>query len=79
MNELIKQLMEQANLSEEVAQSVVPVVMSFFKDKLPAPIADQLEGLVEGNVDAGELLGSLGGGNAGGIMEMIMGLLGGKK
>jgi len=77
MDELIKQLMEKTDLDEQAAQAVVPVVMEFFKDKLPNPIADQLDDLLEGKLDPGELLSSLA--SNGGILDVILGMLGIKR
>ena len=80
MNDLVKKLVEQLGLEEAVAQQAVGIVLGMVKDKLPAPIAGQLENLLDGG-DPDAFMSQLGGGgnNAGGIMSMLSGLLGGKK
>lgn len=81
MNDVIKQLVDQLGLDEAVAQQAVEIVLGVLKDKLPAPIADQLENMLDGG-DPDELMAQLGGGDsaggAGGIMGMLSGLLGKK-
>ena len=63
MDELIKQITQKTGLSEEMAKTVVGIVLDFVKDKLPAPIAGQIDGLLKGGSAAGGLgaLGGLGG------------------
>lgn len=79
MNDLVKMLVDQLGLDDAVAQQAVQIVIGFVKEKLPAPIADQLEGILDGG-DPAEMMSQLGGGDsAGGIMGMLSGLLGGKK
>jgi hypothetical protein len=62
---------------------VVETVLGALKDKLPAPIAEQLEGVLNGeNFDVSQLGDLLGGGDKGvlgGIGDMLGGLLGGDK
>jgi len=79
MNDLVKQLVDQLGLDEAIAKQAVGIIMGVLKDKLPAPIADQLENMVEGG-DTGDLMAQLGGGEEGsaGIMGMLGGLLGKK-
>ena len=78
MNDLIKQLVDQLGLDEAIAKQAVEIVLSVVKDKLPAPIDEQLENLLEGgNVD--ELMAQLSSNeNAGGIMGLLGGLMGKK-
>ncbi len=64
MQELLKQLMEKANLSSDQANSAVSVVQNFLGDKLPEPIRGTVMGLLSGE-------------NASGIMDQAQGLLGG--
>ncbi len=66
MEELIKQVSAKAGISEDQARSAVNTVVDFLKDRLPAPIAGQLE-----NVMSGE------GGGIGGAFGDIAGKVGG--
>ena len=63
MDELIKLVTQKAGISEAQAQQAVETVMGFLKDKLPAPIASQVEGLLGGGEmpDVGDLGKKLGG------------------
>jgi uncharacterized protein (DUF2267 family) len=63
MDELIKLVTQKAGISEAQAQQAVETVMGFLKDKLPAPIASQVEGLLSGGEmpDLGDLGKKLGG------------------
>lgn len=69
MNELIGMIVDQFGLDEAIARQIVEVVVKYLKDKLPAPIAGQLDNFLQG----GEITQQ-----AGGIMGMISGLFGGK-
>ncbi len=64
MDELVKMVSEKTGLSEEMSKQAVEVVTGYLKDKLPEPIAGQID-LVLGGAEAGaagELLsGGLGG------------------
>jgi uncharacterized protein (DUF2267 family) len=48
MEELIKQVTAKTGISEEQARGAVTTVLGFLKDKLPAPIAGQLDNVVAG-------------------------------
>ena len=63
MDELIKLVTQKAGISEAQAQQAVETVMGFLKDKLPAPIASQVEGMLSGGEmpDLGDLASQLGG------------------
>lgn len=68
MDELVKLLGQKFGLKEDTAKQVVTTVAEFFKTKLPAPLAGQIDGLLAGGkADLGNLAKGLGG------------LLGGKK
>lgn len=69
MDELIKQVTAKAGISEEQARTAVSTVMGFLKDKLPAPIAGQIENAMGG--EGGGI-----GGVAGGLASKVGGLLG---
>jgi uncharacterized protein (DUF2267 family) len=69
MDELIKQVAERAGIGEDKARMAVETVVGFLKQRLPAPIAGQVDnalgasaGMVGGVADkAGDVLGSFGG------------------
>lgn len=53
MNELIKLVVDRTGVSEETATQAVAVVLGYFKDKLPSPVAAQLESYL-GSETSGE-------------------------
>jgi len=60
MDELIKLVTSKAGISEAQAKKAVETVLSFLKDKLPGPLAGQIDGLLKGNLsDATKGLGGL--------------------
>jgi nucleoid DNA-binding protein len=63
VDELIKLVTQKAGISEAQAQQAVETVMGFLKDKLPEPIASQVEGMLSGGEmpDLGDLGKTLGG------------------
>lgn len=68
MDELVQLVSEKTGLSEELSRQAVEVVVGYLKKKLPPPIAERLDDLLEGAdlTDLGDLaqgLGSLFGGN----------------
>ena len=68
MDELIKNVAKQAGISPEQAKAAVDSVLGFLKDKLPAPVVDQIKAALSGqqvNTDA--------------ISNALGGILGGKK
>ncbi len=48
MEKLINLIVEKTGISEEKAHEVVETVISFFKEKLPNPIAGQIDSLLRG-------------------------------
>lgn len=59
MDELVKMVSEQTGLPEAQARKAAEAVMKFLKEKLPAPLASQLDNLVESDQTAdvaGDLL-----------------------
>jgi len=48
MDELIKRITEQTGISEDQARSAVNTVAAFLKQKLPAPIAGQIDNVLGG-------------------------------
>jgi hypothetical protein len=67
MQELIKLVSKKTGLSEELSKVAVDVVLDYLKKKLPAPVAVQVEAVLNGE------------GNLGAAANVIGGLLGGKK
>ena len=58
MEELIKQVVSKTGISEDQARTAVTTVLGFVKDKLPAPIASQIDNALTG--EGGGVGGSLG-------------------
>lgn len=56
MDELVKQVSERTGISHDQAHQAVQMVVSFMKDKLPPPVAAQIDGLL-GNPMAGGAVG----------------------
>ena len=65
MNEIIQRLIEKTGLPEDKARMAVDTVLNFLKEKLPAPVAGQIDSLMAGGAGmsgkAGELASSIGG------------------
>lgn len=61
MDELVKLVSEKTGLSEDISQKAVDVVLNYIKGKLPAPIAGQIDGLLSGGGDLGDIAGTVGG------------------
>ena len=62
MNELIKTVSAKTGLPPEVAKQAADAVLAFLKEKLPAPIAGQIDSVLSGGgPDLGAAAGALGG------------------
>lgn len=48
MEELVKLVAEKTGMPELAAKTAVETVLAFLKDRLPSPIADRLDDVVEG-------------------------------
>lgn len=59
MDDLVKMISEKAGISEEQAQKAAEAAVEFLKERAPAPIAGQIDNLLEGG--AGGLGGIVGG------------------
>jgi uncharacterized protein (DUF2267 family) len=46
MNELVKLVAQKTGLAEDKARTAVMTVLDFLKDRLPGPLASQLDGLL---------------------------------
>ena len=61
MDELVKMVADRVGISEAQAKQAVEMTLAFLKDKLPEPIAGQLDAALEGDVSGlGDLAGGLG-------------------
>jgi nucleoid DNA-binding protein len=49
MEELVNLIVKKTGISKEQAQTAVKTVLDFLKQKLPAPIASQVDGALEGD------------------------------
>jgi hypothetical protein len=57
MEELIKLVVEKTGISEEQARGAVATVITFLKEKLPAPIAGQIDAVLAGSAVSDALKG----------------------
>ena len=48
MNEIIQRLIARTGLSEEQSASAVQTIAGFLKEKLPAPLASQVDAVLAG-------------------------------
>ena len=62
MDELIKLVSKKTGLSQEMSKTAVETVLNYLKQKLPAPIAGQVDGVLSGSgtPDVGDLAKGLG-------------------
>jgi uncharacterized protein (DUF2267 family) len=58
MDELIKLVVQKSGISEAQAKTAVETVVNFLKQKLPAPLASQVDNALSGGMPN---LGALGG------------------
>ncbi len=75
MEEIIKQVTERAGISEAQARSAVETVVGFLKNRLPEPLAGQLDGVVGGASGAAGGLAD----TAGNVLGNLGGMFGGKQ
>ncbi len=66
MDELIKKVSERTGLGEDKARTAVDTVVGFLKEKLPAPIAGQIDNVLNSSGGmiadkASDLIGGIGG------------------
>ena len=59
MDELIKQITSRTGISEDQARTAVSTVTGFLKEKLPAPIAGQIDNVLSGAGGAGDTINDL--------------------
>ncbi len=62
MDELIKLVAQKTGISADQAKAAVDTVLKFLKDKLPGPVASQIDGILSGqDVSAQDISKKLGG------------------
>ncbi len=63
MDELVKLVSQKANITPDQATQAVQVVLGYLKDRLPAPLAGQIDGLISGGASgsASDVASTLGG------------------
>jgi hypothetical protein len=62
MDELVKLVAQKTGISQDQARTAVQTVVDFLKQRLPAPVAAQVDGVLSGKgPDLGGLAGGLGG------------------
>ena len=70
MQQLIQQITQRTGIPEDKAQAAVDTVVGYLKERLPGPMASQLDNAMSG--EAGEQGG-------GGLMGAAKGMLGGNQ
>jgi hypothetical protein len=70
MDELIAAIAAKTGLPADKAKDAAQAALDFLKEKLPAPIAGQIEGFLSGNADK---IGD----TVGGVVESAKDMLGG--
>jgi hypothetical protein len=73
MDELVNQVSQRTGLPPDQARQAVDAVLGFLKDKLPGPIASQIDGLLGGQSGQG---GQASPGNIAGQAQQELGGLG---
>ncbi|MBN1641787.1 MAG: hypothetical protein JXA09_11175 [Anaerolineae bacterium] len=57
MEEVVKLVVSKTGISEEMARTAVKTVIGFLKEKLPAPVAKQIDAVLGGGGSTGGLGG----------------------
>ena len=55
MDEIVDLVVKKTGISEAQAKTAVETVVNFLKDKLPEPLAGQIDGFLDGNGSAGSV------------------------
>ena len=58
MDQLVKRITEKTGISEDQARSAINTVSGFLKEKLPAPIAGQIDNVLSGGGGMSDTLGN---------------------
>jgi hypothetical protein len=59
VDDLIRLVTQKAGITEQQAQTAINTVLDFVKGKLPPQFASQIDGLVSGRTDLGDMLGGM--------------------
>jgi hypothetical protein len=57
MDEIVKLVVQKTGISEEQARGAVTTVVNFLKEKLPAPLAGQIDSVLAGSAASDALKG----------------------
>lgn len=60
MDELVKLVSSKVGISEDQARQAITIVVNFLKERLPAPIAGQVDGVINNPGLAGAIGGLFG-------------------
>lgn len=80
MDELVNLVSSKTGISTDISRQAVTIVVGFLKDKLPPPIAAQVDTVLSGQGVgdmANQATSALGDQNAGGMADKAKGMLGG--
>lgn len=61
MNELVNLVSERTGMPADTAQTAVETVIGYLKDRLPGPVASQIDSVIGGGSSGGGEGGPLGG------------------
>ncbi len=61
MDELVKVVSQKTGLSAEQSKAAAQAVIDYLKGKLPAPVAGQIDSLLQGGGNVGDMAKGLGG------------------
>ena len=67
MNEIVQRMIERTGLPEDKAMMAVDTVLGFLREKLPGPVASQIDSLVAGNQAGSSGIGGI----ASGLGDML--------
>lgn len=54
MDQVVRMIQERTGIEEPKARKAAETVVGFLKDKLPGPVAGQLDGVLQGGDEGGE-------------------------
>ena len=72
MDELVNQVSQRTGMAADTVRPVASEVINFLKQRLPAPVASQIDGFLNTQGGSGS-----GGGGLGGAIDNIGGMFGG--
>jgi hypothetical protein len=58
MNELVQRVVQKTGIPEDTAQQAIDAVLGFLKERLPGPVATELENVINGEGGGSSGLGS---------------------